>query len=113
MEYCSVAEIVHLWKMSERGVRNYCAHGKIEGAFLKGKTWNIPKGATKPDMKIKGAIQTSQLLSILKEEKMSKRHGGIYHKIQVDRTFNSNHMEGSQLTQEQTRYMYETNMIGI
>ncbi|MBI9093343.1 MAG: Fic family protein [Sphaerochaeta sp.] len=113
MKYFSVAEIARKWEMSDRSVRNYCAQGKIEGAFLQGKTWNIPEGAVKPDRKSKGSMQASQLLSTLKEEKRDKRHGGIYHKIQIDLTFNSNHIEGSQLTHEQTRYMYETNTIGL
>jgi len=99
--------------MSERGVRNYCAQGKIEGAFLKGKTWNIPEGAVRPDSRHTLAAQSSTLLAVLKKEKQSKRHGGIYHKIQVDLTFNSNHMEGSKLTHDQTRYIYETNTIGL
>lgn len=39
--------------------------------------------------------------------------GGIYHKVQIDLTFNSNHIEGSRLTHDQTRYIFETNTIGI
>lgn len=39
--------------------------------------------------------------------------GGIYHQTQVKLAYNSNHMEGSRLTEEQTRYIYETNTIGI
>lgn len=39
--------------------------------------------------------------------------GGIYHRIQIDLTYNSNHIEGSRLTKEQTRYIFETNTIGI
>lgn len=56
---------------------------------------------------------TSALLKRLTEEKTSKLSGGIYHKIQIDLTYNSNHMEGSKLTHEQTRYIFETNTIGI
>ena len=49
MKYLSVAEIAKKWDLSERSVRNYCAMGKIDGAFLTGKTWNIPEDARKPD----------------------------------------------------------------
>lgn len=53
------------------------------------------------------------LLEILREEKKSSRKGGIYHKIQIDMTYNSNHIEGSRLTHDQTRYIYETNTLGF
>jgi Fic family protein len=112
MKFVTVAEIARNWGMSERGVRNYCTKGKIQGAFLKGKTWKIPENTVKPEKKHKRLTQSSDLLAVLKEEKQSKRHGGIYHKIMVDLTFNSNHMEGSKLTHDQTRYIYETNTIG-
>lgn len=55
----------------------------------------------------------SQLLNILREQKEMGLKGGIYHKTQIDLTYNSNHIEGSKLTHEQTRYIYETNTIGI
>lgn len=113
MKYVSVAQMARTWAMSERGVRKYCAQGKIKGAFMQGKTWNIPEGTVRPDRKLKRFTQASQLLTVLKEEKQSKHQGGIYHKVQVDLTFNSNHMEGSKLTHDQTRYIYETNTIGL
>lgn len=53
------------------------------------------------------------LLSRLREEKSSRLRGGIYHRTQIDLTYNSNHIEGSRLSHEQTRYIYETNTIGI
>ena len=113
MKYLSVAEAANLWGLSERSVRNYCAHGRIEGAFLKGKTWFIPETAEKPDRLNKHADLPMDLLSRLKAEKKTKLHGGIYHKIQIDLTYNSNHIEGSTLTHDQTRYIFETNTIGI
>lgn len=113
MNYISVAEIAKLWNVSERSVRNYCALGKIDGAFIAGKTWNIPENANKPK-RIKEYAETSKsLLQILKEEKKASISGGIYHKVQIDLTYNSNHIEGSRLTHEQTRYIFETNTIGI
>lgn len=113
MKYLSVREIAKLWKMSERSVRNYCAEGKIPDAFLTGKTWNIPENAVKPDRKNKHIDKPKTLLDILKNEMKNKIKGGIYHKIQIDLTYNSNHIEGSKLTHDQTRYIYETNSIGI
>ena len=113
MKYLSVSEIAKRWNMSERSVRNYCAKGQISDAFLTGKTWNIPENATKPDRKNKHIDKPKTLLEILKYEMNNKIKGGIYHKIQIDLTYNSNHIEGSKLTQDQTRYIYETNSIGI
>ena len=48
MEYLSVIQFAEKYGISERTARNYCALGKIEGAFLTGKTWNIPADATLP-----------------------------------------------------------------
>jgi Fic family protein len=53
------------------------------------------------------------LLTYLKEEKRAKRRGGLYHKTQVSLAYNSNKIEGSQLTEEQTRYIFETRTIGF
>ena len=53
------------------------------------------------------------LLTILREQKEMKMKGGIYHKTQIDLTYNSNHIEGSRLTHDQTRYIFETNTIGV
>lgn len=112
MNYTTVAEIAKKWGVSERAVRNYCAEGRVAGAILEGKTWKIPDNADKPVRKKRNdAVNT--LLDVLTEEKKAKLRGGIYHKVQVDLTYNSNHIEGSRLTHDQTRYIYETNTIGI
>ena len=113
MKYLSVAEIAEKWNVSGRSVRNYCAHGRVEGAILKGKTWNIPENAKKPERINKKKEIPKTLLDILREEKSTEYSGGIYHKTQIDLTYNSNHMEGSRLTHEQTGYIFETNTIGI
>ena len=113
MKYISVAEAAKKWGVSERSVRGYCAGGKIGGAFLTGKTWNIPETAKKPDRINKKTNAPKTLLTVLKAEKTAKLHGGIYHKIQIDLTYNSNHIEGSRLTHDQTRYIFETNTIGV
>ena len=57
--------------------------------------------------------QSKTVLGYLQEEKASKCSGGIYHKTQIELTYNSNHMEGSSLTNEQIRYIFETNTIGM
>ena len=113
MRYLSVTETAKKWNMSERSVRNYCAKGRVIGAFLTGKTWNIPENAEKPERSNKKKEQPITLLYILQEQKNSKFSGGIYHKTQIDLTYNSNHMEGSRLTHDQTRYIFETNTIGV
>ncbi len=113
MKYLSVKEIAEKWNVSERSVRNYCAEGRIDGAFLTGKTWNIPEIAKKPERLNKKADTPKTLSDILIAEKKNNIKGGIYHKIQVDMTYNSNHIEGSRLTHEQTRYIFETNTIGF
>lgn len=113
MNFLSVAEVAKLWSMSERSVRNYCAEGRIPGAILVGKTWMIPSNAAKPNRKARTSNSKKTLLYILKLEKESKLKGGIYHKVQIELTYNSNHIEGSCLTHDQTRYIYETNTIGL
>ncbi len=113
MNYLSVADIAKKWEISERSVRNYCAHGRVEGAVLNGKIWSIPEDAKKPERSNKRKEQSETLLDILYSEKMSKYSGGIYHKTQIDLTYNSNHIEGSRLTHDQTRYIFETNTIGV
>ena len=111
MKYISVAETAKKWNISERSVRNYCAQGRVPDAFLTGKTWNIPENAKKPERANKRVKSPRTLLDILQEEKAKKYSGGIYHKTQL--TYNSNHMEGSKLTHDQTRYIFETNTIGM
>ena len=113
MEYISVAKAAEKWNISQRSVRNYCAAGRVPGAFLTGKTWNIPADAEKPGRAKRKDAAPATLLDILKEERSAKRTGGIYHKVQIDLTYNSNHIEGSRLTHDQTRYIYETNTIGV
>ena len=112
MEYISVIQFAENYGISERTARNYCAQGKIEGAFLIGKTWNIPADAVLPKRKA-AKKKLSPLLITLSEQKVSRLKGSIYHRTQIDLTYNSNHIEGSKLTHDQTRYIFETNTIGI
>lgn len=113
MNYVSVSETAKNWNVSDRMIRNYCEHGKIPGAILTGKTWNIPSDATKPERQQTKQFSSNPLLNILKQEKDMKISGGIYHKTQIELTYNSNHIEGSALSHEQTKYIFETNTIGM
>lgn len=113
MKYLTVKQVAEKWNISERSVRNYCKNGRITGAVIKGKHWIIPDDVEKPKRKIRAGKMPNTILERLKLEKESKMPGGIYHKIQIELTYNSNHIEGSRLTHDQTRYIYETNTIGV
>lgn len=113
MRYLSVVDIAKKWNVSERSVRNYCAHGRVNGAFLIGKTWNIPEDAEKPQRVNKRNKEPVRLLDILKEQKAGKYSGGIYHKTQIELTYHSNRIEGNDLSYKQTRDTFETNTIGV
>lgn len=112
MKYISVTDFASKYGISERTARNYCALGKIEGATLVGKTWSIPSDAELPGRKPRKR-KAMPLLVVLRQEREARLKGGIYHKTQIDLTYNSNHIEGSRLTHDQTRYIFETNTIGI
>lgn len=111
MKYISVKEWAEKHGVSERTARNYCAQDKIEGAYLVGKTWNIPDDAEIPTRHKND--KSNPLLEILRDQMTGKVKGGIYHRVQIDLTYNSNHIEGSKLTHDQTRYIFETNTIGL
>lgn len=113
MKYIGVSNMAEKWNVSERSVRNYCAAGKIPGAILEGKIWKIPENAIKPARKQRVGKIAKDILTRLKLEKESGVPGGIYHKVQIELTYNSNHIEGSRLSHDQTRYIFETNTIGI
>ena len=112
MDYISVTEFAKRFGVAERTARNYCAQGKIDGAVLVGKTWSVPVDARLPERRARRR-KPMPLLLALKEQKDAGLKGGIYHRTQVDLTYNSNHIEGSRLTHEQTRFIFETNTIGV
>ena len=112
IKYMTIKEASILWNLSERSVRNYCALGRVEGAVIEGGVWKIPLNAKKP-VRANEKENKNYLLERLREEKKHGIKGGIYHKLQIDLTYNSNHMEGSELTHDQTRYIFETRTIGI
>ena len=113
IKYISVEEAAQKWQISERSARNYCAQGRVEGALLEGKTWKIPSTAKKPERKPRHSTVEETLLDCLRREKDAGLNGGIYHKIQIDLTYNSNHIEGSKLTHDQTRFIFETKTLGV
>ena len=113
MQYLSVSQFAKKQNLPERTIRNYCASGKIKGAFLTGKTWNIPNDSVLPEKGNKKKFSDNNLLNILKEQKDMKLKGGIYHRTQLDLTYNSNRIEGSKLTHDQTRFIFETNTLNI
>lgn len=112
MAYISVHTFAEKFGIPERTARNWCATGKIDGAYLTGKTWTIPE-ESQPPQKQNSKKTDSPLLKALREQKNAKMKGSIYHRTQIDLTYNSNHIEGSRLTHDQTRYIFETNTLGI
>ncbi|MCA0365507.1 MAG: Fic family protein [Bacteroidetes bacterium] len=112
MKYISVSDFAKIWNVPERTVRYNCEKGKLEGAFLTGKTWNIPEDSEWPDKTIRQNKSENHLLKILKEQKEMKLKGGIYHRTQIDLTYSSNRIEGSMLSHDQTRFIFETNTLG-
>lgn len=112
MEYLSVSDFAKRYGVSERTIRNYCAVGKIDGAILAGKSWMIPVDTELPK-RGQQHKRIMPLLAVLREQKQMQLRGGIYHRTQIDMTYNSNHIEGSRLTHDQTRFIFETNTIGI
>ncbi len=111
-KYMTIKDASILWNVSERSVRNYCALGRVEGAILEGGVWKIPEGSKKP-VRSNEKENKNYLLERLREEKKHAIKGGVYHKLQIDLTYNSNHMEGSELTHDQTRYIFETRTISL
>ena len=115
MDFLTVAQMAKRWDLSERSVRNYCSQGRVPGAVLAGRNWLIPAGAEKPSRQPRtpSASEAPGLLDVLRREKDARLSGGIYHYVQVELTYNSNHIEGSRLTHEQTRFIFETNTVGV
>lgn len=111
MEYLDVKEIAKKWGISERAVRHYLTENRIDGAKFEKGIWLIPAEAEKP-ARINQKSSELTLLQVLRREDRLRVKGGIYHKVQIELTYNSNHMEGSRLTEEQTRYIFETNTVG-
>ena len=56
---------------------------------------------------------SNRILQLLRDEKRMNLPGGLYHELQVRMTYNSNHMEGSKLSEDQTRYIFETSTVDV
>lgn len=113
-KYLSVSQTAQKWGISERSVRNYCTLGRIEGCVQEGKAWLIPENAKKPAREKRHRVPKNEtVLEILRREKNSGMSGGLYHISQIELTYNSNHIEGSRLSHEQTRWIFETQTVGI
>ncbi len=65
-----------------------------------------------PDFLMK-SVSDNKILQLLREEKDIKLPGGLYHELQVRMTYNSNHIEGSKLSEDQTRHIFETDTVDI
>ena len=111
MTYLTIEETARKWGVTSRQVRNYCIHGRIPGATHDGKAWLVPSDAEKPERKRRRTFPKT-IRSILDAERSSRISGGLYHRLQIDLAYNSNHIEGSRLTHEQTRWIFETKTIG-
>ena len=111
MDFLTIDEIAARWGITPRQVRSYCADNRIAGATLERGEWRIPANASKPERKRRRTFPTT-VLGVLEAERSSRISGGLYHRLQIDITYNSNHIEGSRLTHEQTRWIFETKTIG-
>jgi len=112
MKYITVAEAAEKWGLTPRSVQIHCEKGNIPGVNMLGKTWRIPADAERPRRKPRSKALPADVLAILKSEKRGHISGGLYHRLQIDFTYNTNHMEGSRLTHEQTCWIFETRTIG-
>ena len=112
MKYISVAEAAKKWGLTPRSIQIHCEKGNIPGVNMLGKAWRIPADAERPRRKPRVKALPANILAVLKSEKRGRIAGGLYHRLQIDFTYNTNHMEGSRLTREQTRWIFETQTIG-
>jgi Fic family protein len=113
VNYKTVVEVAKDWHLTERAVRKYCSTGKLQGIKKEGRSYLIPDDVLPPERKNKKKFSSNKILNVLKEEKDAHIKGGLYHKVQVNLTFNSNHIEGNKLTEDQTRFIFETNTLSI
>jgi len=108
VKYHSVRELVKLWEMSERTIRNYCATGKIPDAVLSGKTWKIPKNAVNPAKRKK---DEDTVLDVFLGEWKSKINEGMYGHLQIDFAYNSNRTDDNKLEYNDVVHMFELNTV--
>lgn len=106
MKKVKIVEIADKWGVSERTLRKYCQNGLIDGATKIGKTWYLDADIIKP---VFNRSKSNNILNDLLKEKENKKKGSLYHYSQILFAYNSNKIEGSRLTEEQTQEIYETN----
>ena len=111
MDFITIGEIAAKWGITPRQVRTYCAGNRIAGAIFERGEWRIPADAVKPERKRRRAFPTT-ILDALEAERRFHISGVIYHRLQIDFAYNSNRIEGSRLTREQTRWIFEMKTIG-
>ena len=112
MKYMTVAEAAKKWGLTPRSVQIHCEKGNVPGVTIQGKAWRIPATAARPQRKPRAKGLPRSVLEVLRSEKRGRIAGGLYHRLQIDFTYNTNHMEGSRLTHEQTRWIFETRTLG-
>ena len=112
MKYMTVEEAARKWDISVRAVQIHCQKGNVSGVNLQGKAWMIPADAEKPRRRARVKGRPNSIRAALLAEKRGQVKGALYHRLQIDFTYNSNHMEGSRLTHEQTRWIFETMTVG-
>lgn len=110
--YLSIEETAAKWGKTPRNVRQHCKKGHIPGVTTEGKSWRIPETARDPGHSTRRKQRKFLILRTLLDEKRNGTKNGIYHHLQINFAYDSNHMEGSRLTHDQTRWIYETQTIG-
>lgn len=113
MAYLSSKNTARKRKTSGHRVRNSCKKLPIASTFLFDNTWSIPDNTVSPSIKDTCKVAPQTLKVVLRKEQAHAVKDGIYHKIQIEFTYNSNHIEESRITHDETRYLYEMNKIGI
>lgn len=106
MKYVKTSELAAKWGISDRSVRKYCSNGLIKDAKKIGKTWYLSSDVEKP---VFNKAKSINLINTLLNEKENKKKNGLYHYSQIVFAYNSNKIEGSRLTTDQTQEIYETN----
>lgn len=105
----SKTELAQKTGLSTRTVAKIAKGEKLSAGTLK----KISDFLGVPQEKLSKEVSDNPLLQLLRDEKDIRMPGGLYHELQVRMTYNSNHIEGSTLTEDQTRLIFETNTIDI
>ena len=101
------SDLVNILNISSRTISKISKNEKIANHVLD----KIAKFLNCNTTDLFEEIYENHILQILKDEKNTKISGGLYHELQVKMTYNSNHIEGSKLSEDQTRLIFETRTI--